>query len=218
MGRFSLMFFICIPVVALCLFGFCRKEGIWGTLIKGFCLFFAAMFALTFFEPAATLLDKVMLSCAYYNDMWAFLVIFVLVLMIELFITNRLSRVNVAFSPKANKIGAYVLLAFIFLGFYGIVAQSFYYLIPEAPSQVKIPEQINNPIQFRLLETLSGGSLAPMTAAPGKFNYNDFFTRQELLHKAAVYMKVESGNASSGSGKASWQFGGNASPNIQTGP
>lgn len=217
MGRFGLMFYICIPVVALCLFGFCRKEGIWGTLIKGFCVFFAAMFAMSFFEPLANLMDKMMVSWAYYNDMWAFLLIFILTLTIELFITNRLSRVNVAFSPQANKVGTYVLLAFIFLGYYGIVAQSFYYLLPEAPSQVTIPEQINNPPQFRILEILSGGSLAPMTAAPTKFNYNNFFTNQELKRKAAVYVKVSAGG-SSGSGKADWQFSGNASPNIQTGP
>ena len=213
MGNFRLMFFICIPVVMLCLFGFCRKEGIWGTLIKAFCLFFATMFAMNYFEPLANLMDRMVVSWAYYNDMWAFLIIFVSVLAIELFLTNRLSRVNVAFSVRANKIGAYLLLTLIFLGFYGVVAQSFYYLLPEAPSQTTIPENVNNPIQFRLLEIFSSGSLAPMTSPPAKFSYNDFFINEELKRKAAVYSKV--GGPNSGSDKGDWRFKGTSSPNIK---
>lgn len=210
MGPQHIMFFVCLPITFLCLFGFCRKDGIWGTLIKAFCLFFAMMFTLNFFEPVANKLDQMFPQCAYYNDTWAFLLIFAPSLTFQILITNRLSRVNVAFAARPNFIGSMIILCLIFVGFYGVGAQICSYLIPEAPLYTSVPGVLNNPIQFRLVEMMSGGALAPMSGG-NRFQYNDFYIGQ-LKKNAAVYSAVTSGGSSTS--KAKWAFQGTTSPNV----
>lgn len=214
MFGFPLMFIICLPVSFLCLLGFCRKQGFWETLIKVFCLFFATMFALNFYEPLANLLDKMMLKCAFYNDMWAFLTLFVFFLWLNVFITNRFSRFNLYFPKRENKIMAAICLVVLFIGFYSVGAVSFLYRLPEAPSKA-LPSGkdavISNPTQFRMIEYFSKYSLAPLSG-DHHFNYNEFYL-ESLRQKCAVYSQVCGGTPSSNG--PSWAFTGSSSPNLK---
>lgn len=216
MTKFHIMFLICLPITFLCIFGFCRKSGLWEVLIKLFCVFFATLFALALFEPVANLFDKMMTAFAYYNDMWAFLLVFVVILAIELFITNRLSRVNVQIPPKPNKAGAMLTMFLLFLGFYFVAAQTFYYLLPERPDYNAVVSEadggltVSNPIQFQLLELFSRGSLSGQNS----FSYKTLYTNQ-FKRKSAVYFAVGGEKSSSGSGDATWKFKDHSSPNLK---
>ena len=52
------MFWICCPVILLCLLGFCRKESLWTILLIPFCLFFATFFALGYYQQNAVIYTK----------------------------------------------------------------------------------------------------------------------------------------------------------------
>lgn len=215
MNKFHIMYFICLPITFLCLFGFCRKSGLWEMTIKAFALFFSTMFALALFEPLANLFDKMVVSWAYYNDMWAFLIIFVPILAIEIFITNRLSRVNVQLPAKANKMIAMAVTLLVFIGFYLVSAQTFYFLLPEAPDYKAVVSEgklaVSNPVQFQLTELLSKGSLS----GTNTFSYTDFYINQ-FKRRSAVYSAVGgSQTQSSSSGGAAWKFSETSSPNVK---
>lgn len=215
MHQFHIMYFICLPITFLCLFGFCRKSGLWEMLIKAFALFFATFFALALFEPLANLFDKMAAPFAYYNDMWAFLLIFVPILAIELFITNRLSRVNVQLQAKSNKISAMVMTLLVFIGFYLVSAQSFYFLLPEAPDyKAAVKEgkfEVSNPFQYQLVELFSKGSLS----GANTFSYKDFYFNQ-FKRRSAVYSAVGGSQKQSSTNGAAWKFSGSStSPNVK---
>ena len=208
------MFWICCPIILLCLLGFCRKESLWTILLLPFCLFFATFFALGYFEPLANLLDKFFPKLAFYNDLIAFTIIYAAVFALNIFVTQFLSRINLFFPDKVNFIGNISLLAVIFLVFYFCVAPVFFYLIPEGPPRLTFDNLQPMP-QFSVYERLSSGSLSSIKGDPARdrFSFTDFY-KAEVGKNAIVYSQVL---AVSGSEKAKgdeWQQKNKPSPNV----
>ena len=213
-----IVFFICLPITFLSIFGFCRNHSLWDMAIRTFCVLFATLFALCLYEPLANLLDSMKLTWAYFNDMWAFLVIYGIVLAIEVYATNFISKINVQLPSKANRIGAFVLMGIFFLGFYSTSALLFYYTIPEKPD-LKAADigaggqlSINVSPQFLALEFLSKGSLS----GKQQFKFNTYF-ENHFNRRSAVYSQADAdakgSSSSSSGGKGPWMFQGSSSPN-----
>lgn len=208
------MFWICCPVILLCLLGFCRKESLWTILLIPFCLFFATFFALGYYQPLANLLDRFLPKYAFYNDLVAFTLIYAAVFAVNTFATHFISRINIFFPEKVNLIGNISLLAVIFLVFYFCVAPIFFYLIPEAPPRKNFDNLQPMP-QFGFYERVSRNSLRPIGGDPktDEFNFNDYY-KAEVGKNSIVYSQVL---AVSGSEKAKgdeWQQKEKVSPNV----
>ena len=213
-----IVFYICLPITFLAIFGFCRSHSLWDMAVKTFCVLFATLFALCLYEPLANLLDSMTLEWAFFNDMWALLLVFGIVLAIEVYATNFISKINVQLPSKANRTGAFVLMGIFFLGFYSTSALLFYYTIPEKPDLKAVDIgaggqlSINVPPQFLALEFLSKGSLS----GKQQFDFSRYF-ENHFNRRCAVYSQVDAdvrGSSSSSSGvKAAWTFQGSSSPN-----
>lgn len=197
------MYLIGIPIVCLAILAFCRKDTLWGTMIKLFNVFFASLIAMNYFAPVANLFDSWMVAMTYYNDMLAFFIVFGLALFILVEITNNISKVNVLFPEKVNVIGTLSVLFVMFVGFYFTAGFMLMATLPEAP-------RLNGtyyhyPIQMKGVEYLSKFSLKPFGSSPNKLEV-DVFLENENLRNCGVYIAVEDG---------SWKFDGNGgSPNI----
>ena len=198
------IYMIGVIAVLLSILAFCRNDTIWGTLIKMFNVFFATMIAVNFFEPVANLLDGFMSAMAYYNDMIAFFLIFCITMEILVEISNRLSKVNVAFSSKTNIIGNYILLFVLFVGFYSVSAFVFMAALPEAP---RVSDGYHYPPTLNFLQYTSRTSLKPMGADAHQFEIDKFLTNQNGRN-CAIYSSVTSQDGS-------WKFSGGTSPNVQ---
>ncbi|MBR3220161.1 MAG: hypothetical protein IKF77_09580, partial [Thermoguttaceae bacterium] len=191
---------------------------LWDMAVKTFCVLFATLFALCLYEPLANLLDSMKLEWAFFNDMWAFLLVFGIVLAIEVYATNFISKINVQLPSNVNRTGAFVLMGIFFLGFYSTSALLFYYTIPEKPDLKAVDIgaggqlSINVPPQFLALEFLSKGSLS----GKQQFDFSRYF-ENHFNRRCAVYSQVDAdvrGSSSSSSGvKAAWTFQGSSSPN-----
>ncbi|MBQ3331838.1 MAG: hypothetical protein IJG83_00290 [Thermoguttaceae bacterium] len=213
-----IVFYICLPITFLAIFGFCRSHSLWDMAVKTFCVLFATLFALCLYEPLANLLDSMTLEWAFFNDMWALLLVFGIVLAIEVYATNFISKINVQLPSKAHRPGAFVMIGIFFLGFYSTSALLFYYTIPEKPDLKAVDIgaggqlSINVPPQFLALEFLSKGSLS----GKQQFDFSRYF-ENHFNRRCAVYSQVDAdvrGSSSSSSGvKAAWTFQGSSSPN-----
>ncbi len=203
------LFLIGIPIVCLAILAFCRKDSLWGSIIKLFNVMFASLIAINFFGPVANILDGVAVVMAYYNDMLAFLIIFTLAMGILTEVTNRISKVNVVFPEKANLIGTLSLMFIMFVGFYGITAFMFMTLMPEAPRM----SDYKSPPTFDVLQYISKYPLKPMTSNPCIFDKGTFLNDQNKRN-FGVYAAVEGGT---GSSEGTWQFSGGSSPNVSGG-
>ncbi len=199
------MYLIGIPVVCLAILAFCRKDTLWGTLIKLFNVFFASLIAMNYFAPVANLFDSMMTVMCYYNDMLAFFFVFGLALFILVEITNHLSTVNVLFPEKVNLIGTLSLLFIMFLGFYFTTCFMLMATLPEAPRLDA--SSYKAPIQMKVVEYFSNYSLKPFASNSNTFDEKTFLTN-ENLRNCGVYIAVEDG---------SWKFDSNSggSPNIK---
>lgn len=183
------MFWICCPIILLCLLGFCRKESFWSILILPFCLFFATFFALGYYQPLANILDGIIPSIAFYNDLIAFTLIYAIVFAINVFVTHFLSRVSLFFPEKVNLIGNLSIVSVIFLVFYFGIATLFFYMIPEGPPRASFDNLAPMP-QFSIYETLSRGSLKPIGGTPDDlFDFTKYY-KAEVGKNAQVYMQV----------------------------
>ena len=208
------MFWICCPIILLCLLGFCRKESLWTILLIPFCLFFATFFALGYYQPMANLLDRILPKYAFYNDLVAFTLIYAAVFAVNIFATHFISRIHIFFPEKVNLFGNISLLAVIFLVFYFCVVPIFFYLIPEAPPR-KDFQNLQPMPQFSLYERISRDSLAPIGEHPetDRFNFENYY-KAEVGKNSIVYSQVL---AVSGSDKAKgdeWQQKNKVSPNV----
>ena len=208
------MFWLCCPIILLCLLGFCRKESLWTILLIPFCLFFATFFALGYYQSLANLLDRFLPKYAFYNDLVAFTLIYAAVFAINVFATHFLSRIHIFFPEKVNLIGNFSLLAVIFLAFYFCVAPLFFYLVPEAPPRTSFDNLQPMP-QFSLYERISRGALRPIGGNPetDEFDFQKYY-KAEVGKNSIVYSQVL---AVSGSEKAKgdeWQQKNKVSPNV----
>lgn len=200
------MYLIGIPIVCLAILAFCRKDTLWGTMIKLFNVFFASLIAMNYFAPVANLFDSWMVVMAYYNDMLAFFIVFGLALFILVEITNNISKVNVLFPEKVNVIGTLSVLFVMFVGFYFTAGFMLMTTLPEAPRLPEGDSQYHYPIQMKGIQFLSKFTLKPFGSNPNTFDI-DVYLANENLRNCGVYMAVED---------ESWKFKGNSgnSPNI----
>lgn len=208
-------FFICLPITFLAIFGFCRQHSLWEMAIKTFCVFFAVLFSLCLYEPLANLFDKKVLTWSYYNDMWAFLLIYSITLGIEVYVTNFLSRINVQLPAKGNRIGAFVIIGVLFLGFYSTGALLFYYTLPEKPDMKAVGEGnsigVNDSLQFMALEYFSRGALS----GKQEFHFENYY-KNHFMRRCAVYSQADEfakSTSSSSGDKKPWMFRESKSPN-----
>ncbi|MCR5358756.1 MAG: hypothetical protein K6E55_02590 [Thermoguttaceae bacterium] len=208
------MFWICCPIILLCLLGFCRKESLWTILLIPFCLFFATFFAVGYYQPLANLFDRFLPKYAFYNDLLAFTIIYAAVFAVNVFVTHFLSRINVFFPDKVNLIGNITLLSVIFVVFYFCVAPMFFYLIPEAPPRTNWNALEPMP-QFSLYEQISKGSLSPIGGDPktDQFKFTDFY-KAEVGKNAIVYSQVLQVSGSEKARGDEWQQKDKVSPNV----
>ncbi|MBR4977245.1 MAG: hypothetical protein IKW13_03010 [Thermoguttaceae bacterium] len=148
-------------VVAAVLMGiaglaFWHKMKIWSVSIQGFNLLFATLFAIGLFEFVANQLDNAWSTGAYYNDMLAFLAVFVPVLAILMFVTSRITRADLWFSKKTDSIAKWVALFVIFGSFCGTGVFVFFQTMPEKPRQTSAP------FTMKIVDFMSKGSLKPL--------------------------------------------------------
>jgi len=174
-------------VSLLCVLAFCRKDGLWGALIKMFNVFFATMITLTFFQPLANMLDNMVSKISYYNDMLAFFIIFVLCLVIFTFASKFISKVNPPIPNMLNLIGSIVILLIMGIGLFAFPINIFMRTLPESPAASL---ECTYPKFLTMLDYVSGNSLKPMTAAPNHFSA-DRFANQQNFRNIAVYSELE---------------------------
>ncbi|MDO5554036.1 MAG: hypothetical protein Q4G68_09750 [Planctomycetia bacterium] len=189
------------PVALLAILAFCRNDSLWGTLIKLFNIFFSSLLAMNFFEPVATIIDKVSPATSFYNDLYAFVVIYVVCMEVLVEVSNRLTRVNVFFPDKVNLFGTYALLTFLWIGFYGVTMFIVMTTLPEAPRMT----EYKYPTTLSLVKYVSGSSLAAMGSNAHHFDPAVYLARQNNRNCAA-YINLEE--------KDTWKFDG-TSPNLK---
>ena len=148
-------------VVAAVLMGiaglaFWHKMKIWSVSIQGFNLLFATLFAIGLFELVANQLDNAMSAMAYYNDMLAFMLIFLIVLAILMFVTSMITKNDLWFSKKSDSIAKWIALFVIFGSFCGTGVFVFFQTMPEKPRQTSAP------FTMKIVDFMSKGSLKPL--------------------------------------------------------
>ena len=100
-------FFSCLGVVGF--IGFRWKDGLWGAILIAFNLTFAALIALNYYESLGRTITQSAKVGLFYWDSLVFIIIVMLAFTILNMITNRISRVTVAF-PKPVEYAAMPLL------------------------------------------------------------------------------------------------------------
>ncbi|MBQ2789378.1 MAG: hypothetical protein IJE97_07045, partial [Thermoguttaceae bacterium] len=168
-------------VVAAALMGiaglaFWHKMKIWSVAIQGFNLLFATLFAIGLFELVANQLDNAMSFMAYYNDMLAFMVVFVLILAILMFVTRRITKNDLWFSKKSDTIAKWLALFVIFGSFCGTGVFVFFQTMPEEPRQTSAP------FTMSVVDFMSKGSLKPLVGS-STFDSKAFVSNQLKRNK-----------------------------------
>ncbi len=180
-------FWILSVLTAVGSLAFWHKLRLWSIAIVGFNVIFATLFAIGLFEMFATFLGGFLSAFAFYNDMIAFFLIFVLTLAILMFLTSRISKVDLFFSDKTNTIGKWIVSLLVVVGFSSVTTFVFYEIMPEKPKE---------PAKFAsmaLIDFVSRGSLSPMI---GDARWStDEFVRGQQKRDAVVYTQsVAEGN------------------------
>jgi hypothetical protein len=175
-------------VVAAVLMGiaglaFWHKMKIWSVSIQGFNLLFATLFAIGLFELVANQLDNAMSAMAYYNDMLAFMLIFLIVLAILMFVTSMITKNDLWFSKKSDSIAKWIALFVIFSSFCGTGVFVFFQTMPEKPRQTSAP------FTMSVVDFMSKGSLKPLIGS-STFDTTKFVQGQHKrnteVHKQVV--------------------------------
>jgi hypothetical protein len=86
----------------------CFSEGMWSNAVRLVNVIFAALVAMTFFEPIAQALDNWDKSYTYMWDFLSLWALFSVSLLIFREITDHISHVNVRFLKLADRIGSVV--------------------------------------------------------------------------------------------------------------
>lgn len=172
---------------------------VWCLTVQGVNLLFATLFAIGLFEPVANMLDGALGMMAFYNDMLAFMLVFLAVLAILMFVTSLMSKANLFFEGKTDVIAKWGVFFLVFVGFYGTGVFVFYETLPEKPATTDIPPTM------KAIDLISKGSLKPLIGST-TFDSRAFADGQ-YKRNAAVYEQVV-GDASA------WKFDGD-SPNAR---
>ncbi len=175
---------------------FWHKMKIWSLTIQGFNLLFATLFAIGLFELVANSLDGAVEMMAYYNDMLAFMLIFLFVLAFLMFLTSRITKNDLWFSKKTDSIAKWISLFAIFLGFCGTGLFVFFQTMPEKPREPAVPPTM------KIVDFMSKGALSPLLGG-ATFDSTKFVQGQYSRNKE-VYEQVHNDGANDGS----WKYGG----------
>ncbi|MDR1959825.1 MAG: CvpA family protein [Planctomycetaceae bacterium] len=116
-------------------FGYRWKEGLWGNILVAFNMMFSTIFTLNYWEVAAKMLAKSVPAGLFFWDAVAFAVLFIVTFIILTIITDKLSRVVVAFPPLVERIGNGLVLGFIT----GMMILPLYFVFLEISPVAPIP-------------------------------------------------------------------------------
>ncbi|MCF0234047.1 MAG: hypothetical protein HUK22_03605 [Thermoguttaceae bacterium] len=185
-------------ILGLATAAFWKNMRVWSLVIQGFNLLFATLLSIGLFEMVANALDGAMSVTLFYNDMFAFMVIFIVVLAILMFITSKMTKADLYFEPKTDSICKWIAFFLIFVSFYGTAVFVFYETLPEKPFATKVPPTMS------VVEFMAKGSLSPLLGGQ-PFNTKAFVDGQ-YKRNAAIYEQEVAGNG--------WKFDGE-SPNLK---
>ncbi|MGI6402331.1 MAG: hypothetical protein ACOX0A_09550 [Thermoguttaceae bacterium] len=191
-------FWVVIGLLAISALAFWHNMRVWSVLIVGMNLMFATLLATGLFEMLANVLEGAVPVMAYYWDMLCFALVFILSFTILMFITSMVSKTNVYFDPKPDKIARWIVSIIVMVGFAGTAGFIFYETMPEKPAQRSMLATMY------LIDIASKGSLKPMIGST-TFDTKDFMQRQ-YTRNAGVYYETVTND--------SWKFDGD-SPNAQ---
>ena len=176
-------FWVAAVLTGIAGFAFWHKMRIWTIAIQGFNLLFATLLTMGLFELVANQLDNAMSALAYYNDMTAFMVIFLVVLAVLMFVTSKVTKNDLWFSKKTDSIVKWIALFAIFGSFCGTGVFVFFQTMPEKPRQTSAP------FTMKVVDFMSKGSLRPLigssTFDTATFVQNQYKRNQEV-HKQVV--------------------------------
>jgi len=191
-------FFILSGILGLGALGFWHKMKLWTVTVISFNLLFATLFAIGLFEPIANILDGSLSMMAYYNDMLVFLFLFAIVLTILMLVTSRISKIDLYFSEKTDKIARWIVCIVVLLSFCGTGAFVFFETMPEKPRTDSVLPTM------KVLDFVATGSLKPLIGGT-TWNTADFVQRQYKRNAGVYEATMES---------QTWKFDGD-SPNAQ---
>ena len=149
-------FVVAAVIMGIAGLAFWHKMKIWSVSIQGFNLLFATLFAIGLFELVANQLDNAASMMAYYNDMLAFMLIFLIVLAILMFVTSMITKNDLWFSKKSDSIAKWIALFIIFGSFCGTGVFVFFQTMPEKPRQTSAP------FTMKIVDFMSKGALKPL--------------------------------------------------------
>lgn len=193
-------FWVLSGLMAIGALAFWHKMKLWSVAVVGMNLIFASLFAIGLFEMVANILDGFMSITMFYNDLIAFSVIFVVVLTILMVTTSSISKVDLYFQEKTDKIAKWIAVLLIVVGFAGVPTFIFYEIMPEKPkASAKVPT-------MAIVDFMSKGSLSPLISG-SEWNTSSFVQEQQK-RDAAVYTQTID------EGMSGWKFEGD-SPNAQ---
>lgn len=169
-------FVVAAVIMGIAGLAFWHKMKIWSVAIQGFNLLFATLFAIGLFELVANQLDNAMSAMAYYNDMLAFMLIFLIVLAILMFVTSMITKNDLWFSKKSDSIAKWIALFIIFGSFCGTGVFVFFQTMPEKPRETSAP------FTMSVVDFMSKGSLKPLIGS-STFDSKTFVSNQLKRNK-----------------------------------
>jgi len=194
-------FFILSGILGLGVLGFWHRMRLWTVTVIGFNLLFATLFSIGLFETVANKLDGALSMMAYYNDMLVFLFLFAIILTILMLVTIKISKIDLYFSEKTDKIAKWIVCIVVVLGFCGTGVFVFFETMPEKPRTDNVLPSM------KVVDFISKGSLKPLIGST-TWDTADFVQRQ-YKRNAGVYEGTMENGSSTG-----WKFDGD-SPNAQ---
>ena len=196
----GMVYWVLTALMAVGALAFWHKMKLWSVVIVGFNVLFASLFSIGLFEMVANLLDGFLSVTMFYNDLIAFFVIFVFVLALLMVITSKISKIDLFFQPNTDKIGKWICVLLVVVGFAGVPTFVFYEIMPEKPkNDAKVPTMAT-------IDLMSKGSLSPLVG--GAQWDTSKFVQEQKKRDAAVYTQTVD------QGMSGWKFDGD-SPNAR---
>lgn len=191
-------YWIMIGIMAVGALGFWHKLKLWSIVLIGFNLMFTTLLVVGLLEMLANLLDGAWGGIAYYSEMDIFIILFPLIFFILMLITAKITKANLYFEEKTDKIAKWIACFIVILGFSGTAGYVFYVIMPEKP------KEISSLFTMQTLDFIANGSLKPLLS-DDSFRTEDFVQRQ-MKRNAGVWIQTVDND--------DWKFDGD-SPNAQ---
>lgn len=193
-------YWIVAGLMAIGALAFWHKMKIWSITLIGINLILATLFAVGMFEMVANILDGFMAATAFYNDMIAFSLLFIVMLAILMIATSMISKVDLHFMNKTDAISKWIASLLIVVGLALTTTFVFFEVMPGKPK-----DKLANPL--KVVDFISNGSLSPLLS-DSRWNSVQF-VKDQALRDAAVYTQTVN------NGNSGWKFEGDTSPNAE---